>query len=167
MSKDFICFSIMITGAVISTAVMVRQRRKKEMVIAGILTGIAIAALNMALEYFGSITDIYYVSGPWTLLKTPLPLSVGWVFMTFIYCAVYGRMIRRQRRKGALIGFIIGGVVIGWLADYSFYRAGILTLGSRGSPAVIMTVWVVFVPVTIFIYEFFMGFLEETSELDI
>jgi hypothetical protein len=165
MNKDIICFSIMIAGAALSMVVTFRLRRRKETVIAGILTGIVIAALNMMLEYFGSITDTYHVSGPWPLLKTPLPLSAGWVFMTFIYCSVYGRMIRSQRRKGALIGFILGGVLIGWLADYSFYRAGILTLGTRGSPAVIMTVWVVFVPATIFIYEFFMGLFSNSGEI--
>jgi hypothetical protein len=164
MNKDIICFSIMITGAVLSMVMIFRLRRNKEMVIAGILTGIVIAALNMALEYFGSITGTYYVSGPWILLKTPLPLSIGWVFMTFIYCSVYARMIRGQRRKGALIVFILIGILVGWLADYSFYRAGILTLGTRGSPAVIMTVWVVFVPATLFICEFFMGLFSSSGE---
>ena len=159
MSTEVICFSIMIGGALASIIVAIRLRGKKEMLISGFACGILVAFLNMMVEYAGVKFDLYHISGPWRLLETPLPLTLGWLSLSFLYCSIYGLVIRKKRGSVAVLVFMLSGIVIGCLTDFLFYRAGIMALGENGSPFVILTVWLVFIPLSIFIYEFFMGFL--------
>jgi len=156
----------MIGGALGSALAMWSLRRHKEVILAGAGVGVAIALLNMAVEFAGATFDVYYISGPWVLLRTPVPLTLGWVFLTFIFCAGYELVVRRRKRRKAVPLFILAGIVIGCLTDYFFYRyAQILALGENGSPALIGAVWLVFVPLTIFLYEFLMGVLSGNEEV--
>ena len=165
MDKDVICFSIMIGGALAAFAAIAGLRLKKKTIFAGLITGTVIAALNMLVEYAGARLDVYHVSGPWMLFRTPLPLTLGWVFLTFIFCAGYQRLVRPGRKKTAVLLYVLAGIAIGCLADYYFYsRAGILELGERGSPVIILFVWLVFVPFALFVYELLMGMMSENRE---
>jgi hypothetical protein len=157
MNKDVFCWGLMAGPAALAAVILIRGLRRshpsRSRLIAGLLTGVVVAGLNMLLEFAGAELDIYYVSGPAVIVRTPLPLTVAWVFMTFGFVTGYAAVKRRAAGKGPVMIFIAVGVVAGWLADYTFYRAGILSLGAHGSAAGIAAVWLTFVPLTVFIFE--------------
>jgi len=153
MSQAWICFTLMLAGAVLAGTVLFRQRRNRKLVQASLITGVAVALANMAVEAVAARFDLYYVSGPGMVFRTPLPLTLAWVFLTFVYCTLYGRMIRGRQGKAAATLYMAGGIIAGALTDYLFSRLGVLTLGAHGSPAFILAVWLLFIPGSIFLYE--------------
>lgn len=160
MDKDIFCFAV--AGGSVAAAVVAARlfRLNKKQIASGLVVGLAVAALNMLVEFAGAEFDVYHVSGPWTLLRTPAPLTFAWVFLTFIFCAGYEVLVRRRKRRKQAWRFILAGIIAGCLGDWSFYRyAGILTLGGSGSWVHIFLVWLVFVPLTVFLYELVMGVL--------
>ena len=160
MDKATVSFAIMIGGAVMAGLLVIRLRGRGRMITAGFIIGLIVALLNMLVEYLGSSLDIYHVAGPWTIISTPLPLTIGWVFMTFIYCTGYWLLTRRGRKSAVVVAYALIGIAIGCLTDYFFYaHAGILTLGSNGSPAMIFIVWLVFIPLAIILYELLLNFI--------
>ncbi len=161
MKKELICFLIMFGSVIISMLILLRFKLQPEKIISGFLTGLVVALLNMLIEYLGARLDIYYVSGPWTVLNTPLPLTIGWIFLSFIYCTGYSLMIKDKGGRRATRAYIVTGVIVGCLLDLFFYRhAGILTLGKRGTPYHVILIWPIFVVLALATYEFFMGVLE-------
>jgi hypothetical protein len=162
MNKEVVCYSIVFGAALLTAIALLRLRLHKEMILSGFLTGLLVAGLNMLVEYLGARYDVYYVSGPWVVLHTPLPLAIGWVFITFLYCTVYGIVIRDTRGKWAVLGYVAAGIIAGCMTDFLLYRfAEIVALGKKGTPYCIVLIWLIFVPLTIFLYEFFMGLLLE------
>ena len=160
MTPAVVSFGLLIGGALLTGAALWRLGPALARILAGFLTGFLIAILNMGLEYLGAELDLYSVSGPWPVLRSPLPLTLAWIFMTFLYCTGYGALVRG--RKGARRTWIRAGIALGGLTDLGLFRqARILTLGPQGSPAFILLVWAVFIPLTIFLYEFFLGLLEK------
>jgi len=147
-------------GGILATiAVIAGLRLKRQIIAAGIATGVVIAVLNMLVELLGASFDLYHVSGPWMLVQTPIPLTVTWLFMTFVFIAGYTVVIRRAPRKSSVTLYMAAAIVAGWLTDYAFHRVGILTLGKNGSPAMIAAVWIIFVPLAIFLYELLFALL--------
>lgn len=164
MDKNVVCFSILLAGALLSALAFFGLRLKKEIILSGFITGLVISLLNMLAEFAGAELEVYYVSGPWVLLRTPLPLTAGWVLLTFLFCLGYELEIRQRGRMAASL-YVLIGIVVGCLTDYFFYRGPqILTLGKNGSPLIILTVWLLFIPLTVFLYEFFRGHFSTTEE---
>jgi len=159
MNKETLCFALMAGGIMAALAAIAGLRLKRQMIAAGIATGAVIALLNMLVEFLGARLDVYYVSGPWMLVQTPIPLTVTWLFMTFVFIAGYTVVKRRAPRKSSVTLYMAAAIVAGWLTDYAFHRVGILTLGKNGSPAMIAAVWIIFVPLTIFLYELLMALM--------
>jgi len=153
MKTDIVCFFIPIFGIIASIRIIRRFKLDKKVVKTGLIVGVIISSLNILLEYAGAELDIYYVSGPFRIIRSPLPLSIGWVFLTFLFCSGY-ELIARGRGSFITLLYITTGIVIGCFIDFSFYRFfEILTLGEKGSPLLIALIWIIFVPVTVSVYD--------------
>ena len=133
--------------------VILWKRPERCVVRSGLITGLIVTILNTIVEGIGASLDVYYVSGPLTIWKTPAPLFITWILLTFLYCLGYSLFSKDFHNEPLSSLYILAGIVAGWLFDYSGWRyLDILRLGEKGNPFLIATVWIIFVPLSIGIY---------------
>ncbi len=120
------------------------------------MCGIVITIINTGFEYLGAKWDIYYVHGKTLIINTPLFFFILWIFLTFFYLLGYELLAERKSEKFV---YILGGIILGWLFDWNMWRIGVLSLGKNGNPLIIAFVWIIAVPLAVFIYYLFKNFL--------
>ena len=120
------------------------------------LCGIVITLMNTGVEWLGAKWKIYYVHGRLPVLNTPLLFFILWIFLTFFYLIGYEVLTKKISEK---IVYILAGIVLGWLFDWTMWRMGILSLGENGTPLIIAFIWIIAVPLAVGIFSFLKNFL--------
>lgn len=111
-----------------------------------------ITLINTGFEWVGAKWNIYYVHGKFPVVNTPLLFFLLWIFLTFFYLLGYELVARKTTQK---ITYILGGIIAGWIFDWTMWRTGILSLGENGTPLIIAFIWIIAVPLAVGIFSFF------------
>lgn len=141
-------------GSILAAVEFIARRRPdRTILITGFLTGIILTLVNMTVEWAGARADIYYVIGPFPVVRTPLPLLIAWVFLAFLFCAWYSLIFRRPRPVLRPWLYVSTGIAAGWGMDFTGWKVlGLLRLGDRGHPLILAVIWAVLIPLTIVVY---------------
>ncbi len=127
-----------------------KNEKKKNVIIYALITGGIITSLNSLIELFALKLELYRIDGSFRVLGTPLHFFISWWLLTYSFLLVFWMLIRKSRSIAAV--FVILSIFLGLSVDFLAWKNSLLVIMERGHWIFNVMVWLILVPLSVFIF---------------
>lgn len=153
MNLELITLMFIPISIVLALIIALILKPSKNVILAGFVAGLFVAMLDYFFEFAALKLGLWSLHGALLLYGIPISLSIGWIFLGFVYAVIYNDLARLRRSNLARLIYMMICIIGGVSFDYiSSIRIGFIKFSPSVSPLSTIPVWVILVPLTTLVF---------------